>query len=138
MALVKAGQSFVLEGFAEIKEKEHWWCRAEYVRKQIRLMSWVDAFCDETEVSSVIEEKIQKLMKSDNGWGRNFEGWTSYRKYYKPGELSSYPDGKKAELQIEYIRDWKMEKIMKELDGNLFAVLCKELGISGGEAIARG
>lgn len=138
MALVKAGQSFVLEGFAEIKEKKHWWCRAEYVRKQIRLMSWVEAVCDEAEVATVIEEKIQKSMKRDNGCGRNFEGWTSYRKYYKPGELTSYPEGKEAELQIEYIRDWKMEKIMKELDGNLFAVLCKELEISGGEAIARG
>lgn len=30
-----------------------------------------------------------------------------------------------------------MEKIMKELDGNQFATLCKELGISAGEAVAR-
>ncbi len=138
MALVRASQSFVAEGFTELKEKKHWWSRAEYVRTQIRCFAGVSAICDDSEAPAIIEEKIKESMKKDSGWGRNFEGWTSYRKYFKPGELDGYPEGKVAELNLEYIRDWKMDKITKELDGNLFAVLCKELGISGGEAIARG
>lgn len=99
-------------------------------------------------------------MKNTNGWGMNFEGWTSYRKYFKEEELKkkfnggfsyvefyydcsswqleNYKADKEIDLKMEYIRDWRMERIVKELDGNLFAVLCKELGISGGEAIARG
>lgn len=136
MALVQASQSFVLEGFSQFKEKKHWWSKGEYKRKEIRLRCWVEAICDDSEAEVIIEEKIRKSMKQ-SGWGKDFEGWTSYRKYYKPGELEDYPDGKVAELKLDYIRNWKMEKVIKELDGNQFAVLCEELGISGGEAISR-
>lgn len=136
MALVRASQSFVLEGFTKLKKKKHWWERAEYQRVQITRISWVDAICDDADAPAILEEKIQKKLKS-SGWGKDFEGWTSYRKYFKPGELDDYPDGKVAELNLDYIRDWKMEKIIKELDGNLFSVLCKELGISAGEAILK-
>ena len=49
----------------------------------------------------------------------------------------SYPDGKVQKLKLDYIRDWKMEEIIKELDGNKFAALCKELGITAGEALLK-
>ena len=139
MALVRASQSFVVEGFTQLKKKKHWWERGKYERSQIRLMLWVEAICDDSEASTIIEEKIQKSIKrhADSGWGKDFEGWTSYRKYYKPGELDDYPDGKEAEPRIDYIRNWKMEKIIRELDGNMFAVLCKELGITASEALLK-
>lgn len=136
MALVRASQSFVMEGFTHLKEKEHWCSKAEYKRKKIRIISWVEAICDDSEAVAIIDKKIQDEMKG-SGWGKNFEGWTSYRKNFLPGELDSYPDGKEAKLNLDYIRDWKMEKIIKELDGNQFAILCKELGISGGEALLK-
>ena len=56
---------------------------------------------------------------------------------FRSGELDDYPDGKEAELRIDYIRNWKMEKIIRELDGNMFAVLCKELGITASEALLK-
>lgn len=160
MALVKASQIIILEGFTELKKRKHWWCRAEYVRTPISYAKFFSVICDDTDAPAIIEQKIQNSMKNTNGWGINFEGWTSYRKYFKPKELKKkfnggfssdefyydcsswqleyYKADKEIELKMEYIRDWRMEKIIKELDGNLFAVLCKELGISGGEAIARG
>lgn len=159
MALVKATQVVILEGFTELKKRKHWWCRAEYVRTPISCAKSFAVICDDEDAPAIIEQKIQDAMNNTNGWGNNFEGWKSYRKYFKPEELKKkfnggyssaefyycfsscqleyYKADKEIGLKIDYIRDWKMEKIVKELDGNLFAVLCKELGISGGEAIAR-
>lgn len=137
MALVWAGQIFVLEGYTQLKEKENLFTKPKNVRRQISLLTGVESICDETEVATVIEEKIKETMKKTNGWGENFEAWSSLRKYCKPGEVDEYPEGEEFELEIRYIRDWKMEKIMKKLDGNQFAILCKELGISAGEAVAK-
>ena len=74
-------------------------------------------------------------MRTQDSWGEDFEGWSSYRKYCTPGELEKYPDGIEYKLNIEYIRNWKMEKIIKELDATQFAILCKEVGISSEDAI---
>ena len=117
MALVKASQIFVMEGFTMLKKKKHWWKRKEYQRVPILSYGWVE--------------------RKEPGRGKCFEGWKSYRKYFKPGELMSYPDGKVQKLKLDYIRDWKMEEIIKELDGNKFAALCKALGITAGEALLK-
>lgn len=137
MALVKASQIFVMEGFTMLKKKKHWWKRKEYQRVPILSYGWVETICDESEAPQIIEEKIRNRMKKEPGRGKCFEGWKSYRKYFKPGELMSYPDGKVQKLKLDYIRDWKMEEIIKELDGNKFAALCKELGITAGEALLK-
>lgn len=81
MALVRVSQSFVMEGYAEVKEKAHLFARAKYVKKLIKLITWVSAICDEAEVDQIIEEKIKQEMQQSKGWGRNFEGWSSYRKF---------------------------------------------------------
>lgn len=137
MALVKASQTFIMEGYTELKEKKHWIGRTNYVRKKIHLHMWVTAICDEKEAETIIKEQIRQKMKETSGWGRNFEGWNSYRTYCNPEEVWEYPNGVQWELKLSYIRDWKMETIMKILDGNQFAVLCKELGISANEAIVK-
>lgn len=160
MALVKATQVVVFEGFTELKKRKHFGGRTEYVRTPISYAKIFSIFCDDAEAPALIEQKIKDSMKNTSGWGRNFEGWTSYRKYFKPEELrknflnggfgsdefkysmcywqmEDYKAGKKTELELDYIRNWRMERVIKELDGNLFAVLCNELGISGGEAIKR-
>lgn len=138
MALVRATQSFVMEGYSEIKEKSHWWSKAKYVRKLITNTTWVETICDDSEAEKILEEKIKdKMQRRGDNRGRNFEGWSSYRKYFKPGEYNSYPNGKELEMGIEYVRDWKMKKIIEVLDGKQFAVLCKELGISVEEAMMR-
>lgn len=138
MALVWAAQIFVLEGYTQLKEQKKLFTKPKNIRTQISLLTGVESICDETEVTTVIEEKIKEKMEKTNGWGENFEGWSSIRKYCKPGEVDEYfSEGKEFELEIRYIRDWKMEKIMEKLNGNQFAILCKELGISAGEAVAR-
>lgn len=140
MALVQIRQSFVMEGYSEIRKRKHWWNKYEYERTLIICLTGICVICEipnEKDIHKIVEQKIQEEMQQSSGWGRNFEGWSSYRKYYKTGESYEYPDGKELELSIEYVRDWKMEKILKELDGNQFAALCKELGISAGEAIIR-
>lgn len=136
MALVRASQVLILEGHTQFKEKESLFSRAKYVRKAICARTWVETICDETEVTTRIEEKIKEKMEKTPGRGENFEGWSSFRKYYKPNEFNN-SDGKEFELKVEYIRDWKMQRILETLDGNQFAVLCKELGISVEEAIVR-
>lgn len=137
MALVWARQEFVVQGYEEIKRKKRFSKRTEYVKKPIKYLTSVEAICDETRVNDIIEEKIKEELEEAKGWDNDFRGEVFYRKYCKPAELYSYPDGKEFEMEIEYIRDWKMKKIMKELDGNQFAILCKELGISAGEAATK-
>ena len=131
MALVKARQTVVLEGYTY----KPVFTQTNLVRKLIKVFTAVECICDETEVEARIEEKIKEKMQQVEGWGENFEGWSSYRKYLKPGESPSWPKGKKTTLDIEYIRNWKMEKIIKELDANQFAILCKELGMNITEKI---
>ncbi len=137
MALVWASQSLVLEGYAYFKERAHLFAKTNYVKKPIYALTGVSIICDESEVKSVIEEKIKEKVAQSEGWGEKFEGWSSYRKYCKPDEMYEYPEGKEFELKIEYIRDWKMQKVIDRLEAKQFAILCKELGISGGEAVAR-
>lgn len=135
MALVMACKLFILEGYTELKEKEHLFDKAKYVRKQITHVTWESVnFCDEEQVDEILEEKLQKRMKEIEGWGRNFEGWSSYRKYAKPGELEDYPEGGEIK-RLSYFRDWPMKKVFETLNAKQFALVCKELEIYAGEAI---
>ena len=137
MALVWASQSFVIEGHVELEIKRRFSKRTECVKKPILLLSWAKIICDASEVTSAIEEKIKEQLKKEKDYYKDFKGEISYRKYCKPNEFYEYPQGKEFNLKIEYIKDWKMKKILEELDGNQFAILCKELGISGAEAVIR-
>lgn len=137
MALVWASQEFVVQGYEEIERKKRFSNRIEYIKKTIKYLIGVGTICDESEVSNIIEEKIKEELEKAKGWDSDFRGEVSYRKYCKPAEFYDYPTGKEFELKIDYIRDWKMKEILKQLDGNQFAILCKELGISGAEAVAR-
>ncbi len=137
MALVVATQKFVMEGYTEVKERSHWWSKPKYVRKLINCITWETCICDDSEAEFILEQKIKEKIKNTNGWGRNFEGWTSYRKFLKPGESYDWPDGGECKMRIDYIRDWKMEKIIKVLDANQFAKLCKELQSSIENEIAK-
>lgn len=127
MALVKASQEIIMETYTEYKRIFN---RSKYVRVPGLLRTWVEAICDEKEVTKIIEKKIKEKVEEEKPYV------TSYRKYAKPGEYD-YPEGKEFELKVEYIRDLKMREIIETLNGSQFAILCKELGISAGEAIAR-
>ncbi len=107
MALVWASQSLVLEGYAYFKERAHLFAKTNYVKKPIYAFTGVSIICDESEVKSIIEEKIREKMLQLEGWGEKFEGWSCYRKYCKPGEMYEYPEGKEFKLKIEYIREKK-------------------------------
>lgn len=125
MALVWASQELIIETYDEYKKM---FTRSKYVKFPTLLRTWVEVICDETEVTEIIEKKIKEKVQESSG--------TSYRKYAKPGEYD-YPKGKQFELKIHYIRDLKMREIIEKLNGSQFAILCKELGISGAEAVAR-
>lgn len=125
MALVRASQEIIIETYTEYKRIFN---RSKYVRVPELLRTWVEAICDETEVTEIIEKKIKEKVEKPYV--------TSYRKYAKPGEYD-YPKGKEFELKVEYIRDLRMREIIETLNGSQFAILCKELGISAGEAIGK-
>lgn len=137
MALVIVSQLIILEGYTELKEKKHWLRDSDYVRSKIKKYVWLEAMCDDKEAETIIKEEIEKAMKETKGWGRNFEGWISYRTYSEPGEFLDEPLGKQYELRLDYIRDWKMEKVIKELNAKQFAILCKELGLTAQEALTK-
>ncbi len=140
MALVCARQSFLIEGYKVVERKKWFRNCTEEVKKPIRYLAWVKAICDESNVSSVIEEKIKEKVENEKGYYEgNFNGVLSYRKYCKPNEFygSRYLDEKEFELKIDYIRNWKMQDILEALDGNQFATLCRELGINAEEAIKK-
>lgn len=137
MALVCARQEFVVDGYKEVKRKKPFGKKIEYVKEPIRYLTGVEVICDELEVNNIIEEKIKEKLEEEKGRNDNFNGEVSYRKYAEPAELYGCHDRIEFKLQIEYIRDWKMQKILQELDANQFAILCKELGISGAKAVAR-
>lgn len=140
MALVWASQDFVVEAYEYVTRKKWFSNRTKSIKRQIKGLRGVEIICDESEVSNIIEEKIKEILEKEKRKYNYSE--ISYRKYCKANEFDyrngiDYSNEKEFKLEVEYIRDWKMEKIMKELDGNQFAILCKELGISAVEAIAR-
>ena len=124
MALVKVSQKFVMEGHEKYRKM---FTRSTNV-KPITILSSVEAICDELEAVEVIERKIEERVEGE-------ENCSSYRKCCKPREYG-YRNGTEFELCMEYIRDWPMKKIIKELDPNQFAILCKELEITPIEAIS--
>lgn len=137
MALVRASQEFVVDGYKEVKRKKPFRKKTEYIKEPIRYLTGVKVICDELEVNNIIEEKIKEKLEEEKGWNDNFRGKVSYRKYAEPAELYGCHDRIEFKLEIEYIRDWKMQKVLQELNANQFAILCKELGISGTEAVKK-
>lgn len=135
MALVRASQKVVFEGYRKEIKRQYPFTKQKVVDTTINFLGWVECICDEKEVEEKIKEKIQHTMKNTKIRADTEEIWTYYRTYCCSGEFDGYPNREEFEIKVEYIRDWKMSKIIEELDGSQFAILCKELGISVTEAV---
>ena len=72
--LVSYHKGFVMEGEASFKERKHFWSKPELVRRKIYSTTGVYGICDDSELDAVVEDKIQRRLKS-SGWGTNFSGW---------------------------------------------------------------
>ena len=124
--LVCAARGLCLIGYASFYEKVSVF-KKELIRRQIRLATGVNVICDEKDVESEINKAIQNELKSSSGWGINFEGWSGYdfsstaedEEYKK--EHNEYP------LRIEYIKDWKMDKVLSRLTMSQIIKLSNEL-----------
>lgn len=121
--LVRVHQGFIMIGYT--KEK----IRRQLICRRIEVYDSVEFICDEAEVEVLMPKKIKEHMEKSKGWGIDFEGWTSYTTEV-PKEHQKYDlEGiSKLVLKSEYVKDWKMDKILKKLSGVEFAQFCKEMG----------
>lgn len=115
--MVYATQSFILSGYTTVYIKKKRFGKPIPERQKISLHSWVHVICDESEVEEKIKEAVEEDKSLAKGWGLNFEGWSEVS-YIIPDDSPNA--GQRYELLIEYVKDMKMEKIMKRLTGEEF------------------
>ena len=132
--LVYFHKSFLMEGTTHFKERKHFWHKPELVKHTIYLTTGIWGICDEGELEAEVERLTQKQLKS-GGWGINFDCWHRVVPYLEACDLAKKlkwdPDHPipTNEIKTEYINEWPMEKIIKELNGKQFAQFCKENNI---------
>ena len=131
--LICFSKAFTMEGETSFKERKHFWNKAEEVRHKIYCNAFVSGICDESELDAEIERKTQEELKT-SGWGINFSGWQRVVPYEEALEIykekgwdtEALPLGK---VRTEYVNQWKMDKILKTLNGEQFSKLCKEIDL---------
>lgn len=131
--LVCFSKGFIMEGETGFKERKRFWSKAEEIRHKIYCRTFVSGICDESELDTEIERKTQDQLKT-SGWGINFAGWHRVVPYeealeiYKENgwDIDDVPLGK---VRTEYVNQWKMDKILKTLNGEQFAKLCREIDL---------
>jgi hypothetical protein len=131
--LICFSKSFTMEGETIFKERKHFWNKAEKVKHKIYCNTFVSGICDESELDAEIERKTQEQLKT-SGWGINFAGWHRVVPYEemleiykeKGWDIDGLHDGK---VRTEYVNQWKMDKILKTLNGEQFAKLCREINL---------
>lgn len=129
--LVEYTKSFVMEGETTLKKRKHFWCKPREERTKIHLITFVTGICDESELTSAIDKAISKELKK-GGWGEDFSGWQRVVPHEEALKICQERGwvgirlSEKDHISIEYIHNWPMEKILKELTFEQFAQLCKE------------
>ena len=131
--LIYFSKGFTMEGETGFKERKHFWNKVEEVRHKIYCNTSVSGICDKNELDTEIERKTKEKLKT-SGWGINFAGWHRVVPYeemleiytQKGWNIEYLPLGN---VQTEYVYQWKMEKILKNLTGEQFAQLCKEIDL---------
>lgn len=127
--LIKYYKGFVMEGETTFKKRKHFWSRPREERTKIYVITGVTGICDESELASTLDKAISKELKR-GGWGKDFSGWQrvvpneeALKIYQERGWIGI---SEKDDVSIEYIHNWPMEKVLKELTFEQFAQLCKE------------
>ena len=131
--LICFSKGFTMEGETGFKERKHFWNKAEEIRHKIYLNTFVSGICDESELDAEIERKTQEQLKT-SGWGINFSGWQRVVPYEEMLEIYKEKgwdiDGlHTGEVRTEYVNQWKMDKILKTLNGEQFTKLCREINL---------
>ena len=125
-----------MEGEASFKERKHFWSKPEFVRRKIYSTTGVYGICDDSELDTVVEDKIQRRLKS-SGWGTDFSGWQKVLTYEESVEVAECNNWSKdyvdfhlpsCELTTRTLDDWTVEKAAKELNGKQFAQYCRDYG----------
>ena len=131
--LVSFGKGFIMEGEASFKERKHFWDKPQEIIHKIYCTTGISGICDETELDAEVERLTQEQLKS-SGWGHKFHGWQrvvpydeSVEIYAEHGWDTEYIPT--CEVRLQYIRDWKMDKILKVLTGKQFLQFCKEIDL---------
>ena len=133
--LVSFYKGFMLEGETTLpRKKKHPWSKPELYRTKIHTLTGVSGICDESEVESEIERLTKERIMKGSGWGKDFSGWqrvVPYEEYLEIKEKKNWDNRylPTYNVNIEYIHTWKMEKILKELDGTQFAQFCRDMEI---------
>jgi hypothetical protein len=135
--LVSFHKGFIMEGEASFKERKHFWSKPELVRRKIYSTTGVYGICDDSELDTVVEDKIQRRLKS-SGWGTDFSGWQKVLTYEESVEVAERNNWSKdyvdfhlpsCELTTRTLEDWTVKKAASELNGKQFAQYCKDYGI---------
>lgn len=135
--LVSYHKGFIMEGEASFKERKHFWSKPKLVRRKIYSTTGVYGICDDSELDAVVEDKIQRRLKS-SGWGTDFSGWQKALTYEESVEVAERENWSKnyvdfhlpsCELTTITLEDWTVEKAAKELNGKQFAQYCRDYGI---------
>lgn len=126
-----------MEGEASFKERKHFWSKPELVRRKIYSTTGVYGICDDSELDAVVEDKIQRRLKS-SGWGTDFSGWQKVLTYEESVEVAECNNWSKdyvdfhlpsCELTTRTLEDWTVKKAASELNGKQFAQYCRDYGI---------
>lgn len=135
--LVSYHKGFIMEGEASFKERKHFWSKPELVRRKIYSTTGVYGICDDSELDAVVEDKIQRRLKS-SGWGTDFSGWQRVLTFDECVEIAERENWGKhyvdfhlpsCELTTRTLEDWTVKKAASELNGKQFAQYCKDYGI---------
>lgn len=135
--LVSYHKGFIMEGEASFKERKHFWSKPEFVRRKIYSTTGVYGICDDSELDAVVEDKIQRRLKS-SGWGTDFSGWQKVLTYEESVEVAERNNWSKdyvdfhlpsCELTTRTLEDWTVKKAASELNGKQFAQYCRDCGI---------
>lgn len=129
--LVYFYKSFVLEGENTQEYSRHIWGKTVNQRRKIYAFRSARGICDESEVESSIEAKIQDCLENSPGWGKDFSGWQRVVPYDELPSIAESLDWDVHDLPtdkvtIEYIKDWPMDKILKTLNGKQFITFLVE------------
>lgn len=134
--LVSFNKCFIMEGEAIFTKRKYFWSKPQDEIKNIYLRTFISGVCDETELNKKVEELLAVELKR-SGWGKKFLGWTKILTYEEGLKLvekygwrkEDIPTGK---IKVEPIKDWPIDKAIKELTMEQLVQFLKDYDIKLG------
>lgn len=134
--LISYHRGFILKGYADFTERKFF--KKVMKRSPIYFSTGICGVCDDSELETEVAKKIDEKMQS-GGWGNNFSGWQEIctdeeelREAFAYTQESDdfYKRNCSESITVTPIKEWKMSRIIKELNGEQFAQFCRENGIA--------